>query len=131
MKIAILTQPLHSNYGGILQAYALQTVLKREGHDVITVNRLKGYPSFKQLLYRCGSFCKCVIRRYVKADCRYVVCNPFKKGDYLVHPEPDYDNSLIDDFVVNNIKLSVPIYSTCNLKKFIKQMACHYISVLF
>lgn len=120
MKIAILTQPLHSNYGGILQAYALQTVLKREGHDVITVNRLKGYPSFKQLLYRCGSFCKCVIRRYVKDDYRYVICNPFKKGDYLVHSEPDYDNSLVDDFVVNNIKLSVPIYSTRNLRKFIK-----------
>lgn len=34
MKIAILTLPLHINYGGILQAYALQTVLQRMGHDV-------------------------------------------------------------------------------------------------
>lgn len=34
MKIGILTQPLHTNYGGILQAYALQTVLERMGHDV-------------------------------------------------------------------------------------------------
>lgn len=34
MKIAILTLPLHTNYGGILQAYALQTVLQRMGHDV-------------------------------------------------------------------------------------------------
>lgn len=34
MKIAILTLPLHTNYGGILQAYALQTVLQRLGHDV-------------------------------------------------------------------------------------------------
>jgi hypothetical protein len=38
MKIGILTQPLHNNYGGILQAYALQTVLKRMGHDVWTVD---------------------------------------------------------------------------------------------
>jgi hypothetical protein len=36
MKILILTQPLCNNYGGLLQAYALQTVLKRMGHDVVT-----------------------------------------------------------------------------------------------
>lgn len=34
MKIAILTLPLHTNYGGILQAYALQTILQRMGHEV-------------------------------------------------------------------------------------------------
>ena len=33
MRIGILTLPLHTNYGGILQAYALQTVLERMGHD--------------------------------------------------------------------------------------------------
>lgn len=43
MKIAIITLPLHANYGGILQAYALQTVLKRMGHsvEVITTPVLK------------------------------------------------------------------------------------------
>lgn len=39
MKIGILTLPLHTNYGGILQAYALQTVLERMGHDVHVINR--------------------------------------------------------------------------------------------
>lgn len=34
MKIGILTLPLHGNYGGILQAWALQTVLERMGHTV-------------------------------------------------------------------------------------------------
>lgn len=38
MKIAILTQPLHNNYGGLLQAYALQCYLKTQGHDVLTVD---------------------------------------------------------------------------------------------
>lgn len=38
MKIGILTQPLHNNYGGLLQAYALQSVLKKLGHDVLTVD---------------------------------------------------------------------------------------------
>lgn len=33
MKIGVLTLPLSYNYGGILQAYALQTVLLRLGHD--------------------------------------------------------------------------------------------------
>ena len=33
MKVAVLTLRLHSNYGGILQAYALMTVLKRLGHE--------------------------------------------------------------------------------------------------
>ena len=34
MKIAILTLPLHYNYGGILQAWAMQTVLVQMGHSV-------------------------------------------------------------------------------------------------
>lgn len=38
MRIGILTLPLHTNYGGILQAYALQTVLERMGHDVVVFN---------------------------------------------------------------------------------------------
>lgn len=40
MKIAILTLPINTNYGGTLQAYALSTVLKRLGHDVdVLANR--------------------------------------------------------------------------------------------
>lgn len=39
MKIGILTLTLHSNYGGILQAYALQTMLERLGHEVEVLNR--------------------------------------------------------------------------------------------
>lgn len=34
MKIAILTLPFRTNYGQILQGYALQTVLSRMGHEV-------------------------------------------------------------------------------------------------
>lgn len=39
MRICILTQPLQTNYGGLLQTYALQTVLKKMGHDVWTEDR--------------------------------------------------------------------------------------------
>lgn len=38
MKIGIITQPLHANYGGILQNYALQQVLKQMEHDVWTID---------------------------------------------------------------------------------------------
>lgn len=39
MKVGILTLPLSINYGGILQAYALQTVLERLGHETVVINR--------------------------------------------------------------------------------------------
>lgn len=39
MKIGILTLSLHTNYGGILQAYALQTVLERMGHKVCLIEK--------------------------------------------------------------------------------------------
>ena len=39
MKIGIVTLPLHANYGGILQVYALQTVLERMGHRVALIDR--------------------------------------------------------------------------------------------
>ena len=34
MKIGIITQPLHTNYGGLLQNFALQKVLSAFGHEV-------------------------------------------------------------------------------------------------
>lgn len=39
MKIGILTQPLHNNYGGLLQNYALQQVLIQAGHEVETLDQ--------------------------------------------------------------------------------------------
>lgn len=39
MKIGILTQPLRTNYGGLLQNYALQQVLIQAGHEVETLDQ--------------------------------------------------------------------------------------------
>ena len=61
MRIGILTLPLHTNYGGILQAYALQTVLERMGHQVVvfdTPNRMP-LPQFKDIP-------KCFLKRIIK-----------------------------------------------------------------
>lgn len=48
MRIGILTLPLHNNYGGILQAYALQKVLKDMGHAPVILDnsRMMGLPFF-------------------------------------------------------------------------------------
>ena len=46
MRIGVLTLPLHTNYGGILQAYALQRVLQDMGHDVVL---LDSYPQCPKL----------------------------------------------------------------------------------
>ena len=44
MKTAIITLPLHTNYGGILQAYALKIVLEGMGHEAVVVDRKDKMP---------------------------------------------------------------------------------------
>ncbi len=39
MKIGILTQPIHWNYGGVLQCWALQQVLRTMGHEPVKLER--------------------------------------------------------------------------------------------
>lgn len=47
MKIAVLTLPVYTNYGGILQACALCETLSGMGHDVTLINRqAKFYDTF-------------------------------------------------------------------------------------
>lgn len=64
MKIGIITLPLHYNYGGILQAYALQKVIHDMGHEVCTLNRPLNYAHLKwpKGLY---VLFKRIIRKYV------------------------------------------------------------------
>lgn len=45
MKVAIMTQPLGKNYGGIMQAYALQKVLKDMGRSPTTIDYQSKEPS--------------------------------------------------------------------------------------
>lgn len=45
MKIAIITLPLHTNYGGLLQAYALKETLQQLGHDVTVIDREDKMPA--------------------------------------------------------------------------------------
>lgn len=66
MKIGILTLPLHTNYGGILQAYALQTVLERMGHEVYEVEKKRDWlPTYPPLWKLPLSFGKRILIKYV------------------------------------------------------------------
>lgn len=44
MKTAIITLPIHTNYGGMLQAYALKVVLESMGHGAVVVDRKDKMP---------------------------------------------------------------------------------------
>lgn len=70
MRIGILTLPLHTNYGGILQAYALQTALERMGHDVVVFQNdymgIKRFPSWKMpIIWFKRLYRKCVTNRNI------------------------------------------------------------------
>lgn len=52
MKIAIMTQPLGRNYGGLMQAYALQRVVRELGHKVVTVDRHHNRPTWLKFAIR-------------------------------------------------------------------------------
>jgi hypothetical protein len=63
MKIGIITLPFNSNYGGLLQAFALQTVLKQMGHEVWSVNRRNRIMPFKfKVLSSTNRLIKSIIR---------------------------------------------------------------------
>ncbi len=64
MKIAILTLPFNVNYGGILQAYALQSVLERSGHEVEVLD-IAYYKTKISCLMRVNLFFRRLLKRYI------------------------------------------------------------------
>ncbi|HPW65516.1 MAG TPA: polysaccharide pyruvyl transferase family protein [Salinivirgaceae bacterium] len=105
MKIGILTQPLGTNYGGILQNYALQTVLKRMGHEVWTVNRDIKRPAY----IKYGSLIKRCIMRLLGKDIKVRV--------WMNKRESKMVSANIQQFIIDYIHTTKKIYSTNNLKK--------------
>lgn len=63
MKILILTLPLYTNYGGILQCYALQTVLERMGHEVRVLSKPQ-YGRSYYIIYPLA-VCKRLLKRFL------------------------------------------------------------------
>lgn len=51
MKVGVLTLPLHTNYGGILQAFALQTILNQFGLDAEIISVKDWRPNGKKSFF--------------------------------------------------------------------------------
>lgn len=108
-KVAILTQPLGPNYGGILQAFALQHVLLEMGHQPITIDRrgsqdrLRSMASLAKggLLWMAGKQRR--IRRWPSLKESEVICRHTNR------------------FVSEHITTSVPISTTDQLRSYAEQ----------
>lgn len=100
-KIAILTQPLHVNYGGTLQAYALQKLLRRMGFEVETINyRSKEASDFRKLLS--------ILKQFINGTKNYQLFAREKNKIWLLHRQ----------FIEENIALSYEINTLDELKKY-------------
>ena len=71
------TLPLHTNYGGILQAYALQTVLEKMGHEVEHLQPKVVFPKLHPIWKMPLVFCKRAFRK--------IFCRDFKTPIFT-HP---------------------------------------------
>ena len=136
MRICILTQPFSLNYGGLLQAFALQKALIRMGHEVTTLrfppptykhpnkyglywitfkrllSKLRGNPYIIRINPESQSKYRYIvseqIERFININIRYIsVDKPLKLGDY----------SDFDAYLVGSDQVWRPAFSPC-LKNF-------------
>ena len=127
MKLAIITQPLFDNYGGILQCYALQTILQRMGHEVEVLNRRgpKERLSLWLFLLRCVSVIKCIIRRYILGQKQWAIIKP-----WATWYEPDMSKwlygsrRLLAQFIDKHFQQSSPLTSTDDMARWANTHPC-------
>ena len=107
MKIGIMTQPLYTNYGGIIQCYALQTTLRRMGHETVVLQREfnRKYSLKGACIYYAKHFAKLMLGR--KSSWHYCVSQ--KKRDFIA--QNTYK------FIQENIITSKHCYSTEELRQ--------------
>lgn len=99
MKIKIITQHLLNNYGGLLQNFALQQVLKRMGNEVDTIDylRIVNFTPFWRCLL---SWVKSFVLLFIPGKCRRFVRYSYK----------GCRNTLTNDFVSKWISTSFKCY---------------------
>ena len=93
MRIAIVTLPLHTNYGGILQAYALQTILEQMGHEVEHLQPKVIYPKLHPAWKMPLVYCKRFARKYFGGE---------KKLPIFMHPQK-WIRKNTDKFIAKHI----------------------------
>ena len=100
MKVGILTLPLHTNLGGILQNYALQESLRRLGHNPTTIN-LKQKDTTRMTMFL--SLLKRLILKVI-----------LRKSDIILRVWPTANEKHfiyggINTFINSNISLTKPV----------------------
>jgi len=91
-KVGILTLPFNGNYGGILQTYALQSYLQKQGYEVIHIYR--DFPEKNKVLASLKDAVKFLLGRTVRSRIkRHYTFGFFKK---YVHPRTDRIRTLAD-----------------------------------
>ena len=83
MKIAVFSLPLNTNYGGILQAYALQKVLQHLGHSPVLLER-------KRLV---------CIPAGIKNKFVYAIAKHFFKKESLLQVVSEQVDSFINEYI--------------------------------
>lgn len=112
-KIAILTLPLHTNFGGNLQAFALQKILRDRGYDVETLDyRVRASSDARKLLSQFKQ--KIINNRKV-----YHFFNHEVKAIQINHQA----------FIEENIKRSKVLTTVEELRKYINERGFNYIIV--
>lgn len=106
MKIGILTFSRTINYGAILQCYALQNVLHKEGHEVSVINYKQPYIEIYSSLfswkyvwihrYHPGNIFR-YIRSYNKRKSKYIKFAEFKKK-FIKSTKPCSNKNIPKDF---------------------------------
>ncbi|MBQ2046706.1 MAG: polysaccharide pyruvyl transferase family protein [Muribaculaceae bacterium] len=127
MRIAILTQPLRANYGGVLQNYALQQILIKLGHEPITIEKdpylhISKLKLFLELPKR--NFTKYILkkRKYIfneKQHNNYIrqlshILKPFISKHInrrFVDNWSSIDYTLYDAFIVGSDQVWRPLYN--------------------
>ena len=111
MKIGILTLPLHTNYGGIIQNYALQTFLKNMGHEVYTININR--PNVKLNLIKAPfSITKRLINKFLYN----------KKGEIFIEKRINKEKKVIEQYVRVFINKNIQLTKVFLYKKELKEI---------
>lgn len=98
MNVAILTQPLTNNYGGILQNFALQEVLRRKGYDVTTLNIDRPIANLQIDLHWFLSISKRFVQKNILKDEQILFVNAYKQMNWGNRPQP-FQQRFIDEHI--------------------------------
>lgn len=119
MNVAILTLGLNNNYGGILQAYALQHTMQDLGHEVVVLNRQPAFPPANVIFIRSLSWMKCIVRKYILGN-KNINLSPPWNTFYTIDASWTYDDRALRGFVRDEIVRTRPLRSSAAMRRYVK-----------